>query len=103
MSPCKDSGGYLFVRTSKNGKKTTALIHRMVMITFNYVDNYDQLTVDHINGKRQDNRLENLQWLTINDNLMIMRKNQTDLNIEINRLLQKYGYEKLIQILSKIY
>lgn len=102
MSLCQGSNGYLFIRTYNKGEKKIALIHRMVMITFNYVDNYEQLTVDHINGKRQDNRLNNLRWMSLNDNLNSMKDNRTKLNCEINRLLEKYGYDKLIEILSKI-
>ena len=54
-------GGYL--QTSINGK--AELVHRIVMATFK---GESELTVDHINGNTQDNRLCNLQYLTRSQN-----------------------------------
>ena len=39
------------------------------METFNPIENMEQLTVNHINHIKDDNRLENLEWLSNADNV----------------------------------
>jgi hypothetical protein len=43
---------------SYNGKNYR--IHRLVMETFKPIENCNEMVVDHINGIKYDNRLENL-------------------------------------------
>lgn len=58
---------YLFVRLSKDGKKRNLLIHRLVANEF--IPNRDGCPyVNHINGKKTDNRVENLEWCTPSEN-----------------------------------
>jgi hypothetical protein len=57
--------GYYSVRI--NGKNL--LVHRLIAKTF--IENPDRKpVVDHINGDRQDNRTENLRWVTTAENLL---------------------------------
>lgn len=88
--------GYVYVEL--DGKSIS--IHRLVMMTFNFVDNYELLTVDHINGIRKDNRLENLRWCSIEENVLAMMTNRAELNKELTRIINSLGYEKTLRQLQ---
>jgi hypothetical protein len=45
------------------------------------------MTVDHINGKRDDNRLENLRWVKKEDNTQFMLLERAELNKELTRII----------------
>lgn len=63
--PQNYTNGYHSVRLNGRNK----LIHRLVAKTF--IDNPERKpVVDHINGKRKDNRVENLRWVTTAENLL---------------------------------
>ena len=53
----------------KDGSPKYQLVHRLIATTFleNLVDT--KMTVNHKNGNRLDNRLENLEWMTLADNI----------------------------------
>jgi len=52
----------------EDGKKKTYRAHRLVLMAFNPIENMDKLEVNHINGNKRDNRLENLEWCTSSEN-----------------------------------
>lgn len=61
------SGGYLFTSVIFDGKTKTCLIHRLVALAF--IDNPDNKPeVNHINGVKSDNTVQNLQWVTKSEN-----------------------------------
>jgi hypothetical protein len=74
----------------------------MVMETFNPIENSDMYVVDHINGIRNDNRLENLRWLTQRQNMEEKNENFAKLNQNYQKLIKKYGYEGLNAIFEAI-
>lgn len=49
-------------------KNTGYLIHRLVLMAFDPIDNPDEMTGDHINKDKLNNTLENLRWLTRKEN-----------------------------------
>lgn len=66
MTIVKVSSGYTGVKLGKDRKRF--LIHRLVMLAF-VGPCPEGKEVDHINGRRDDNRLENLRYVTRGENI----------------------------------
>lgn len=66
LKPAQDSCGYLRVALMKNGKLNTEKVHRLVAKTF-LVDDYS-LEVNHIDGDKQNNNVDNLEFLSRSQN-----------------------------------
>lgn len=67
LKPYKNKGGYCNVDLSYKGIRARKSIHRLVAESF-IPNPEDKSQVDHINKQRDDNRVENLQWLTVVEN-----------------------------------
>ena len=91
-------GGYYFYNIDKpntTNQRTKISMHRILMETFNPIENMDKLVVDHINGIRTDNRLENLRWVTKKENDNYKIQNREKINNHINFLISLYGYREV--------
>jgi DNA endonuclease I-hmuI len=61
--------GYHQVTLYVNGNKIRKKVHRLVAYLFcNPPENYLQLTVDHIDGNKENNNYKNLELVTISEN-----------------------------------
>jgi hypothetical protein len=59
--------GYLDCAVSSNGKNKRLIQHRSIAYLFiDKPHGYD--FIDHINGQRNDNRIENLRWCNVSEN-----------------------------------
>lgn len=76
--------------------------HRIILQSFKPIDDYERFTVDHINGIRTDNRLENLRWISNEDNILFMMQHRKELNIALTKLINKYGYDETLKKIKEL-
>ena len=68
LTPYTSGNGYLKVTLCKDGKMKYFLIHRLVADA--YIPNPNNLPqVDHIDNDKNQNYINNLQWITGRDNV----------------------------------
>jgi hypothetical protein len=82
LKPATDKYGYLYYVLCVNGERRTVKAHRLVALTF-ISNTENKPTVNHKNGVRTDNRVQNLEWAThkeqANDPLTYQHKCQVAL------------------------
>jgi hypothetical protein len=63
----KNNGGYECIKLTKERARGNFTVHRLVAIHFIPTENYE-LEVNHINGNKYNNSVNNLEWVTSSEN-----------------------------------
>lgn len=90
LSQNKDKRGYLRVALRKDGIERTEKVHRLVLSAFvPQPKGKDQ--VNHIDGIKTNNNLDNLEWVTGKENM----RHSFDLGLEKGRKGEEHNMAKL--------
>jgi hypothetical protein len=95
-----DKDGYRMVVLSKKGKKKNISIHRLLAISF-IPNPQDKPQVNHINGIKSDNRLDNLEWVTAREN--IIHSWTTGLSDKCRKVLSTIHKRSLINMENNVF
>jgi|JI9StandDraft_1071089.scaffolds.fasta_scaffold40654_3 hypothetical protein len=89
--------GYKKVTISLNGKKNTFMAHRLVAKCF--IENpLNKEQVNHKNGIKDDNRVENLEWCTGSENVRHAMKTGLNKNIGVGNYNSRLTNEQVLKI-----
>lgn len=83
LKPMKNKCGYLFVVLFKNGERKMFRVHRLVSEAF--IDNpLNKQEVNHKDEDKTNNRVDNLEWMTRNENINYGTHNERVAKAHIN-------------------
>jgi hypothetical protein len=85
----KKADGYMSIGLTKNGKCTLILIH--VLLGTHFIPNpNNKPIVNHIDGNKTNNNINNLEWVTLSENVLHAYENK------LNKL-RKFDFDFIIQ------
>lgn len=100
MKPRPHKDGYVRADLSMNGKVRVFLVHQLVLLSF-VGSRPDGCEIAHLNGIRDDNRLENLQYVTASENNSHKVLHGTD-NRGVKHFNSRLTEDDVIQIVSRL-
>ena len=68
LQPVLQANGYCQVSLSQDGNRKNFQVHRLIALAYLHC-NDDSLVVNHKDGNKQNNKLENLEWVTQQENV----------------------------------
>jgi len=68
LKPARRINGYLFVCLSQNSIVKQYDIHRLVALAHLTRRDRHKIEVNHINGNKEDNKVDNLEWVSSSEN-----------------------------------
>lgn len=93
--------GYVYASISKNRKSYNIRVHRLVANAFiPNPNNYNQ--INHIDGNKQNNKANNLEWCSCSYNVRDMYKRKGKYNKD-NEIISKYKDLKSCNEVAKIF
>ena len=95
----KNPDGYLTVKLYS----TNYRVHRLVKISFDPIEDPDKMTIDHLDGNRNNNTLENLEYASSVENTrqMLIRRDKIQMAIT-EKLKNGWSYEELLKIINNL-
>ena len=98
-----DRCGYHEVVLSECGKSKSYLVHRLVLSAFEPISNMDKYDVNHKDGNKQNNCVDNLEWCSRSENV----KHAYETGLERKRCGEEHHAHKLtesdVQYIRKVY
>lgn len=100
--------GYKLVSMqTTDGRRIQERVHRLVKYAFDYIPGCEDLQIDHIDGDKSNNNLENLEWVSAQENINRREQNiirtpslKTDDIISILQMIIKgYSDDLIIEII----
>jgi len=76
LKPAKNSSDYYYVNLVESKVKKTVAVHKIVIENFISKKPFENAVVDHKDGNKLNNHIENLEWVHIKENTLRAYNNQ---------------------------
>ena len=97
---CETSrGNYLTVKINSQKYR----VDRLIKISFDPIEDPENYDVDHIDGNRQNNNLENLRYASSEKNTFSMMLNRDKIQLAITEKLKNgWSYDEILEIINNL-